>query len=251
MKSSSIIGKIWLGIAIILAGYIISMITFHSCSEMIFANMQTTAKARFPAAKLSQSILNGFRNAVKLFNDSVLLGDTAKIEEATAIGNQCIEDLYRLIQLFDKRHPILNQAKELPESLKKYLDSANVIYKSMAEGEAGDGLFKQAGELAKTKDEIEQNLEKLEKAASDDLLNHLKAVNNYLEQKTRQNWVLFIVVFFACLFIVRFIISRYIVKPLAEITASATEMEKGNFDVSLNYRSADEMGLLADTFRSL
>ncbi|MFZ5951788.1 MAG: methyl-accepting chemotaxis protein [Candidatus Rifleibacteriota bacterium] len=251
MKSSSIIGKIWLGIAIILAGYIISMITFHSCSEMIFANMQTTAKARFPVAKLSQSILNGFRNAVKLFNDSVLLGDTAKIEEASTIGNQCVDDFNRLIELFDKNHPLFPELLVLPDSMKKYLDSANVIYKSMAEGEAGEALFKQAGELAKSKEEIEQKLEQLEKAASEDLLSHLKSVNNYLERKTRQNWALFAMVFFACLFIVRFIINRYIVKPLAEITVSATEMEKGNFDVSLDYRSADEMGLLADTFRSL
>lgn len=248
---NSIIGKIWLGILTILTGYIISMITFHTCSQMIFANMQVTAESRFPAAKLSQSILNGFKNHVKLFNDSVLLGDSGKIDEAAELGNKCLDDLAQLTVLIEKNHPLQAQINALPENIRQYESGAVSTYKLMADGEAGDHLFKKASELAQQKDLIQEQLEALEKATSNDLLQHLKSVSSYLEKTSKQNWYLFSVVFIACMIIVRIIINRYIVKPLREITVSALEMEKGNFDVNLAYRSTDEMGLLADTFRSL
>lgn len=248
---NSIIGKIWLGIMTILTGYIVSMITFHSCSQMIFSHMNKTADARFPAAKLSQSILNGFKNHVKLFNDAVLLGDTGKIDEAAEMGNQCLDDLAQLTGLIEKDHEQYASINGLPELLKGYEQGAMATYKIMAEGEANEALFQKAGELAQLKERIQTELESLEKSTSNDLLKQLKSVSAYLEEKSRQNWLLFSFVFVACLVVVRTIISRYIVRPLNEITLSSQEMEKGNFDVKIEYRSNDEMGLLADAFRNL
>ncbi len=248
---NSIIGKIWLGILTILTGYIVSMVTFHNCSQMIFSHMNKTADARFPAAKLSQNILNGFKNHVKLFNDAVLLGDSGKIDEAVEMGNRCLDDLAQLTGLIEKDHEQYASINALPELLKGYEQGAVSTYKIMAEGEANEALFKKAGELAQLKDRIQTELENLEKSTSDDLLKQLKSVSSYLEEKSRQNWLLFSVVFVACLIIVRTIINRYIVKPLNEITTSSQEMEKGNFDVKIEYQSGDEMGLLADAFRNL
>jgi methyl-accepting chemotaxis protein len=248
---NSIIGKIWLGILTILTGYIVSMVTFHNCSQMIFSHMNKTADARFPAAKLSQNILNGFKNHVKLFNDAVLLGDSGKIDEAVEMGNQCLDDLAQLTGLIEKDHEQYASINALPELLKGYEQGAVSTYKIMAEGEANEALFKKAGELAQLKDRIQTELDNLEKSTSDDLLKQLKSVSSYLEEKSRQNWLLFSAVFVACLIIVRTIINRYIVKPLNEITTSSQEMEKGNFDVKIEYQSGDEMGLLADAFRNL
>jgi methyl-accepting chemotaxis protein len=213
--------------------------------------MNKTADARFPAAKLSQNILNGFKNHVKLFNDAVLLGDSGKIDEAVEMGNQCLDDLAQLTGLIEKDHEQYASINALPELLKGYEQGAVSTYKIMAEGEANEALFKKAGELAQLKDRIQTELDNLEKSTSDDLLKQLKSVSSYLEEKSRQNWLLFSAVFVACLIIVRTIINRYIVKPLNEITTSSQEMEKGNFDVKIEYQSGDEMGLLADAFRNL
>ena len=44
---------------------------------------------------------------------------------------------------------------------------------------------------------------------------------------------------------------RQIVGPLAEITAAALEIKKGNFLVELKHQSDDEIGILADAFRDM
>lgn len=46
-------------------------------------------------------------------------------------------------------------------------------------------------------------------------------------------------------------ISRSIVRPLSEITCAAKELELGSFTLDVTYQSKDEVGQLADTFRSL
>jgi len=50
---------------------------------------------------------------------------------------------------------------------------------------------------------------------------------------------------------VTYLTTRRIVLPLAEITGAALEMEKGNYHVDLKYKSTDEIGILAATFRDM
>jgi signal transduction histidine kinase len=55
---------------------------------------------------------------------------------------------------------------------------------------------------------------------------------------------------FAALFISA-LTTRKIVRPLAEITQAAREIERGNYRYQLQYRSSDETGMLANVFRSM
>lgn len=53
------------------------------------------------------------------------------------------------------------------------------------------------------------------------------------------------------LIILSVIVSRQITKPLKELTYDAEELAKGNFDVHLEARGNDEIGILADGFRKM
>ena len=48
-----------------------------------------------------------------------------------------------------------------------------------------------------------------------------------------------------------FLLLRWITRPLGQITATATRIAKGEVDQSLEHHSKDELGILADSFRSL
>ncbi len=251
MNSKSIKTKIWLGVLMILIGYVASMVTFHSCSKMIFKQMTVTADARFPASKLSQKVLNGFQNYVKLFNDSVLMGDTGKIDEAKEMSKACAADLEKIMKLVDTQTADFAGLNDLSTEMSGYVEEAVKVYTQMAEGENNDALIKQAAALATRKTTIQEKLDKLEAATSHELLSQLQDICIYLDDKTRLNFTLFAVMFIVCVLLVHFIIKNHVVRPLNEITAAAVEMEKGNFGVQVTYRSADEIGTLADAFRSM
>jgi len=52
-------------------------------------------------------------------------------------------------------------------------------------------------------------------------------------------------------FLVSFLVSKQITKPLKELTIDAAEISNGNFDVVLNTNTKDEIGTLADGFRKM
>ncbi len=96
-----------------------------------------------------------------------------------------------------------------------------MVYEKIVAGEGNEEIYKTAASLATQKDDLEKRLIELEKQSSQNLLKNLKTVSVYLTERTQLNWKLFIVVFFSCLIIVRLIINRFLVKPLAEITTAA------------------------------
>ncbi len=55
----------------------------------------------------------------------------------------------------------------------------------------------------------------------------------------------------ALISVVVFIVARRIVYPIRQLTASAQQIASGNLAVSIPVQSADEIGVLADTFRSM
>lgn len=218
---------------------------------MVLREMTVTADARFPAAKLSQSLLNGFQNHVKLYNDSVLLGDTGKIDEAKGMGKTSIDELASLLLVLDKNHPDYSVYHDLQKEILDYEDEAVKVYTAMAEGDSSDALIKRASLLASKMKAIQEKLENLEDLTSTQLLSQLRSISAYLSEKTKLNRWLFVVFLTLGVLLVHFIISRQVLRPLVEITRSAQEMEKGNFDVKIDYRSEDEMGLLAEAFRAM
>jgi len=251
MKINSIKMKFWIGVIAILIGYTSSISMFYFSSNMVLNKMKSVSEANFPASKLGQKLLGNFRNHVKLFNDSVLVGDINKIQEAQEIGKTCSSDLKKLIELTDDTSPDYSRLNLLADELTAYSDEATKVYTRMAGGENDDLLMQQARQLAEKKNIIEQKLDALEQATSKDLLSTLNAVGIYLEEKTRLSFIVFLLILISCILIVHYIIKTYLVKPLDEITSAAAEMEQGNFDITIAYHSKDEMGILADAFRQM
>ena len=70
-----------------------------------------------------------------------------------------------------------------------------------------------------------------------------------------QNWVRHIIlVFTAMLVLFALGIMRFvgrITKPLRQLTACAEQVDAGNYDIHLDYKGKDEVGVLANTFNSL
>jgi methyl-accepting chemotaxis protein len=70
-----------------------------------------------------------------------------------------------------------------------------------------------------------------------------------------QKWInVIIIVFFILLAIFISVIMRYtgkITRPLQELTEVAEQIDKGNYNHSLNYKGDDEIGVLTQTFNSV
>lgn len=251
MKNIKIKHKVWLGLLILVLGYSFSMVISHISNKAVLAQLEATAERRFPAAKLSQKMLNSFQNCYKLFNDAVLMGDSGKIDEAQAIYQECSGDFIRFLKLIESGSENVTRFNEFTTAVGSYNEDAVKIYTKMAEGDNSDEMIKNAAQLAGRKDKIQKQLENIEQNTSGDLLLNLRHISDYLTEANRLNLILFFSMLAACFIAVHFMVKYYLLKPIADITEAASQMRAGDFSVKIGYSSRDEMGTLADAFRAM
>lgn len=82
------------------------------------------------------------------------------------------------------------------------------------------------------------------------------AENDYEETVAMQRELIFLQLGFAggalvITIILSLYLTRSITKPLREIETSAEKIVEGNFDISISYKSRDELGRMADAFRKM
>ena len=179
-----------------------------------------------------------------------MLGDTEKVSQAVVIGEKVAKSLLMLAQ-FKEDSAEQEQLERLARSVESFDSKASSVYSKMADGESTNELFAIANQLAGEKSDLLEKLKKVEESASSELLSSLENTSSFLLKRTQKNVAMFFIVLFSCLLLVHFIIKKKIMKPLRDITAAAREMEKGNFEANIEFQSTDEMGILADVFRSM
>ncbi|MFD3155897.1 ATP-binding protein [Haloimpatiens sp. FM7330] len=62
---------------------------------------------------------------------------------------------------------------------------------------------------------------------------------------------IFSISMFLLIFVISFIISKQITKPIIELTNKSVQISKGNLDVDINIKSKDEVGQLGDNFKHM
>lgn len=76
-------------------------------------------------------------------------------------------------------------------------------------------------------------------------------INKYNLRETHQIYILIIITLIFCVIIgsiLMFLVTKRIVNPIKYISDVTKEVSKGNFDISIDYESDDEIGVLAKNF---
>lgn len=97
---------------------------------------------------------------------------------------------------------------------------------------------------------IKQSLKSVSRTLSNDNRTSFGEFQRVLNNTTRFVMIISIVALFVVL-LLSFLITRWIIRPLSELTTAARIMETGDFNFHLKHRSADEIGLLVNTFQHM
>ncbi|GEM_PF-4946868 len=247
-RFNSVLAKIWLGVIIVFIGYGISMWSFHAASQSVLTSIKAGASSQFPVTRLSHELLSEFSTQNRLFNDAVLLGDAAKIDEAMSIAASMTDKLDKMAILLNKDERVF---RKLKEDFKPYFENSAEISRQMADGNSSDQLYLKAGELAKQRNILGEALLRLDQKYADYFLQQLKNTSVYLNAKLKHNLVLFFVVLLICSLLINSILKKLIMQPLQQLTTAANEMKNGNSSHEILFQSGDEIGILAEAFRQV
>lgn len=249
MKSISIKNKVWMSLGILIFGYFLSMaIGFHLGQETE-TRLQSVKENLFPASMASSAAVTAFDEQIKLYNDAVLMGESAifdKTKEKADNVTQYLKDIVSMTMIDKAIKDDISQTLSLHAT---FSTSAQKIYAAMSSGDNGlDG--NQASMLAQQTHEIQKQLDTYKSATAQNLENELGTLIGRSKSQRLVNVVIFAVVVIIAIVFAWFIITRAISRPLSNTINMLRDIAEGEGDLTkrLEADTNDEIGEMARWF---
>jgi methyl-accepting chemotaxis protein len=202
--------------------------------------------------KLMQDVRSGFRNLHSDLADVVIEKDTGNVEEFARNVEDDIQKLAALSSEFEKSldsEQDKTTFAEYQEFQKTYDQDARAL---LREARAGRG--EQAASIfARLRKETVTSQGLLDKLREQDSQRTAKASEELTASANRASKLVIAFVIFGVLVAIAIglLLTRAITSPIRLVTEIAQRMAIGDFSQTIDYRSADELGVMAESFRTM
>ena len=246
-----ITNKIWAAISILVGVYlIISFLSFES-KNCFQQHLKKVGFSFEQATKNNQVFLTNLNTQIKLYQDAVIISEESLIEEGEAYSPV----IFNALTNMSKFDYIQDATKDLIIILKNELSSSENIlkpvYQALIRGEESEQLFQQSINIAKQQTMILNTADQIAVQVSQDFSRAINDTSKKMNRKKNMElWAIFILLILA-LIAIALIIKYYITKPISTMTLAAQMIALGDFNIEIDYQSEDEIGLLADSMRSM
>ncbi len=236
-KSMSIAQKIWLSLAILAAGYFISVGLGFLLGGNTEKRLSLVSEDLFAASVESRAAVSAFDDQIRYYQDLVMIGNMGNVEQsAQEKAKEVQAALARIGGLHGIGADDLQQAETLRREMEIFSAEALGIYRKM--GAETDFVFEEAegkepGSEANMEDEIfrigqqsnalSEKLSDFAEHFSANLKNELADVSNATREYRWLNLMLFLVIVAFTGLSAGFFISRSITRPLKEVIHSLSD----------------------------
>lgn len=242
-KSLNISTKIFLCIFMLCAGYFTSMLYVVSDGKKVGDRLNDVSDVSFPAAMNSRTILTLFKEQVKLYRDSVMLGETEYVEKADLISNDILQTL-NTIEAYPGLTPSMQSRLHVEiQKITDYTRSASAAYEKMASDIHVD--IDESQQIARLSFTIDNELTRLSDDFEKMMKTELSSVIRSIHYRSTVNIVVFFI-FTGVSFLFMWMIIRYsIIRPLRQTVDVLKRISLGDVSVRLK-PGKDEIGEMGE-----
>jgi len=240
--------KIWLCVGVAFAGFLIATIFTYQANSRFSENLTEIRNVDFPLSLKGAEAVSLFKKQSKFFEDAFLLADEDAVlsgKELTVSINSLLQKMIGLEASHDRKSGA--QLATLEKDYNVYASLAGETYERLALGEDFDVLQEQVQTVGRSYAELLKRFEK-----SSEVL--ISAVEKGIEQEkssagsnTSFLVILFGVVVFLSIIIIRIIAGRVLIKPINQIQKMVSSLARGEISSEnrILSQSRDEIGDLA------
>ena len=253
--------KIWVSLSILIVGYLGTTLFGFVLGERTEARLQDVSEAMFPAAIQSQLALSAFNEQITYYSEAVLIGDSEMIETAQTRASIVQHALHTIQELPGLQAARKNEIQYTLTQFETFTTAAQKVYTDMTqESESEDALAKmkelgeQAAKLAQQTEGIRQILAGFTTAFEQDLKTEITTISNVNRTNRYLSLLVFVMVVSGAVLLIRFLLIRVIIRPIARLVETANAISEGNFQKIQegdDMRSQDEIGVLAGAFHNM
>ncbi len=237
LPTLSIFAKIWLSLVILIGGYVFSVLAVHFLGHRVTEDLDRIAAALFPAAIQSQNAQSQFERLTKLYEDAVLMGETALLETAEQSAAATRSHLSEIAGMTALPARLALFAEGLNGRILDFAERASALYGHMAQTGMDELLsetdMKAMSDLQTAKEAIAADLEALRANLREELQMEIAGTQGFFERQRRINFGLFWLVLTISLISIWLAVRISVEKPIR----GAVERLRG---VSDSVRTASE-----------
>jgi methyl-accepting chemotaxis protein len=215
--SLSIGAKIWLGMGILLAGYMLSMATGMIQGRNQAGQLTGLADSVFPATRLGQQTEAAFDRQVKFYEDAMMMGEVELVESANLEAKAVQTNLTQIAGLPSLPVHWVEKVTALQTEMQRFSQEAGQVYVAVSGMEPTDSDMKRAGDLAESTKSLRSQLSEYTNGLALHLTGELEALVANNQSQLKVDIAMFLSVLVASGLAIFFIVSRLIVRPIDRV----------------------------------
>lgn len=244
MKSLSIAKKIYIGLGILLAGYVMSMVQAFWAGNHLKRDLVLINDRSFPNAMTTQLAKTDYDLAMRNFQDAAMMGDMELISQA----DEKLGELQVALVEIKERKSANDAGTDVVNTILRDLEGLrpdlSALYTEMAGGNFGPELANKAADVNKRSEDVSNQLEALQIASRA----RVKEDLDQIESNNGRQLSVSAVIFFACAIVgctFSFVVVRKtILGPINDILSRLVSSGDELYTAATTVRSASDQ--LAD-----
>jgi methyl-accepting chemotaxis protein len=246
--------KIWLGLSVLGAGYVVFLLLVQWTAGQSQTHLNIASDAMFPAAISSQQADATFQRMTKRYSEAVLLQDKGQVAKADGDAEQVLTALQAVKSKTAQNPELQVQVSELIDKFSQVHSRSQSAYTAMIDGKenVSDSVMSDVAALAQDNKQVEVGLTQLSDNISINFKSELTTVSTWSQRQRLFGVVLFLIVMVCAAGVATFT-ERSITKPLHILASRIEEIAQGDGDltVRLAVTSKDEVGKVSSSFNLL
>ena len=248
IKDKNINQKLRITFVYIMSFFILSVISSFIALQLVGSKIKTFYEHPFNEVSLQLEI----RKDTQVFVKNVLLAittdDETKTKEYVSEANKYSENVSNNIEKLEGIFSNANLISQLKEDIERESVVKDKLVELTYANKNDEALKLYNSEYEKELDKLENTLIEIGNEAENN------AVNTYNDSVKIKNLAFIILILIstisiiACIYMA-LVLVKLLTEPILELENAAKKLEKGSLDINIEYKSKDELGILANSFR--
>jgi len=213
-------GKIWLGVSILVVGYVITVALDFAGAARQGREITATAEHIFPASQAAAAAVVAFDSQTGKYLDAVMMGEVGQVRAASKGAEIVLGSLQAARERCADVPELAGRAADLAARSSEYTADASRVYEALCGFDAGDDVQSEARRLAGTQQQLQTDLQAFSDDVAVELTTRLKAMQQAAESRQRMNMILCVVVLVVAGVVLSLIIQRLVVGPVRAVIAA-------------------------------
>ena len=248
IKDKNINQKLRITFVYIMAFFILSVISSFIALQLVGSKIKTFYEHPFKEVSLELEIRKDAQTFVKNILLAITTDDDNKTKEYVSEANKYSENISNNIEKLEGIFSNANLISQLKEDIERESVVKDKLVELAYANKNDEALKLYNSEYEKELDKLENTLIEIGDEAEKN------AVNTYNYSMQIKNLVFIILILIStasiivCIYTTRVLV-KLLTEPILELENAAKKLENGSLDINIEYKSKDELGILANSFR--